>query len=170
MARNLTSPTVKINKIIAVGIYSPSGLIYHRPPEVRRRREERRKESRLKILDRYILKEMASTFLVGIGAFTIVLLLDKIIRLTELILNKGVGIWVALRLFLFLLPSFLTLTIPMATLLATLTTFGLMASDKEVTAMKTSGISMYRLLFPPLLFAMWAFVLNLFLSVYVMPW
>jgi lipopolysaccharide export system permease protein len=124
----------------------------------------------LKILDRYILKEMASTFLVGIGAFTIVLLLDKIIRLTELILNKGVGIWVALRLFLFLLPSFLTLTIPMATLLATLTTFGRMASDKEVTAMKTSGISLYRLLFPPLLFAMWAFVLNLFLSVYVMPW
>jgi len=124
----------------------------------------------LKILDRYVLREMTSTFLVGIGAFTIVLLLDKIIRFTELIVIKGVEIWVALRLFFFLLPSFLTLTIPMATLLATLTTFGRMASDKEITAMKTSGISIYRLLFPPLLFASAAFILNLFLSVYVMPW
>lgn len=124
----------------------------------------------MKILDRYILREMESTFLVGIGAFTIVLLLDKIIRLTELIVNKGVGIWVALRLFLFLLPSFLTLTIPMATLLATLTAFGRMASDKEITAMKATGVSLYRLLLPPLLFASIAFIVNLFLSVHIMPW
>ncbi|MDH7500900.1 MAG: LptF/LptG family permease, partial [candidate division NC10 bacterium] len=124
----------------------------------------------MKILDRYILKEMGSIFMVGIGAFTIVLLLDKIIRLTELILNKGVGTWVALRLFLFLLPSFLTLTIPMATLLATLTTFGRMASDREVTAMKTTGVSLYRLLQPPFLFASIAFLVNLLLSVYIMPW
>ena len=124
----------------------------------------------MKIIDRYILKEMASAFFIGIGAFTVVLLLDKIIRLTEMIVTRGIGLLVALRLFLFLLPSFLILTIPMALLLATLTTFGRMASDREITALKTSGVSLYRLLFPPLLFATAAFVLNLFLSIYLLPW
>jgi lipopolysaccharide export system permease protein len=124
----------------------------------------------LKILDRYILKEMTSTFFVGIGAFTVTLLLGKIIRLTEMIVNKGVGFWVILRLFLLMLPSFLIVTIPMATLLATLSTFGRMASDKEVVALKTSGVSLYRLLYAPALFATLACVVNLYLSIQVIPW
>ncbi len=124
----------------------------------------------MKILDRYILKEMTSTFFVGIGAFTITLILGRIIRLTEMIVNKGVGFWVIVRLFLLMLPSFLIITIPMATLLATVTTFGRMASDKEVVALKSSGVSLYRLLYPPALFALLAFVANLYLSIEVLPW
>jgi len=123
----------------------------------------------LKILDRYILKEITTTFLLGIGAFTLVLLMDKVIRLTDLILNKGVGFDVAFRLFLYLIPSFLTLTIPLATLLATLTTFGRMASDREVTALKTSGVSLYRLLLTPMAFASLAFALNLYLTIHLTP-
>jgi len=124
----------------------------------------------LKILDRYIFKEMTSTFLVGIGAFTITLLLGKIIRLTEMIVNKGVGFWIMLRLFLLMFPSFLIITIPMATLLATVSTFGRMASDKEVVALKTGGVSLYRLLYAPGLFAILACVVNLYLSIQVLPW
>jgi lipopolysaccharide export system permease protein len=124
----------------------------------------------LKILDRYIFKEMTSTFLVGIGAFTITLLLGKIIRLTEMIVNKGVGFWIILRLFLLMFPSFLIITIPMATLLATLSTFGRMASDKEVVVLKTAGVSLYRLLYAPALFATLACVVNLYLSIQVLPW
>jgi lipopolysaccharide export system permease protein len=45
-----------------------------------------------------------------------------------------------------------------------------MASDKEVVALKTSGVSLYRLLYPPLLFATLAFVVNLYLSIQVLPW
>ncbi len=124
----------------------------------------------MKILDRYIFKEMTSTFFVGIGAFTITLLLGKIVRLTEMIVNKGVGFWIILRLFLLMFPSFLILTIPMATLLATLSTFGRMASDKEVVALKTAGVSLYRLLYAPALFATLACVANLYLSIQVLPW
>jgi lipopolysaccharide export system permease protein len=124
----------------------------------------------LKILDRYIFKEMTWSFLVGIGAFTITLLLGKIIRLTEMIVNKGVGFWIILRLFLLMFPSFLIITIPMATLLAILSTFGRMASDKEVVALKTAGVSLYRLLYAPALFATLACVVNLYLSIQVLPW
>jgi lipopolysaccharide export system permease protein len=124
----------------------------------------------LKILDRYIFKEMTWSFLVGIGAFTITLLLGKIIRLTEMIVNKGVGFWIILRLFLLMFPSFLIITIPMATLLAILSTFGRMASDKEVVALKTAGVSLYRLLYAPALFAALACVVNLYLSIQVLPW
>ena len=124
----------------------------------------------MKILDRYIFKEMTATFFVGIGAFTVTLLLGKIVRLTEMIVNKGVGLWVILRLFLLMLPSFLVITIPMATLLATVSTFGRMASDKEVVALKATGVSLYRLLYTPALFATLACVVNLYLSIEVMPW
>lgn len=124
----------------------------------------------MKILDRYIFKEMTATFFVGIGAFTVTMLLGKIVRLIEMIVNKGLGLWVILRLFLLMLPSFLVITIPMATLLATVSTFGRMASDKEVVALKATGVSLYRLLYTPALFATLACVVNLYLSIEVMPW
>jgi lipopolysaccharide export system permease protein len=124
----------------------------------------------LKILDRYIFKEMTATFFVGIGAFTVTLLLGKIVRLTEMIVTKGVGFWLILRLFLLMVPSFLVVTIPMATLLATVSTFGRMASDKEVVALKASGVSLYRLLYTPALFAILACVVNLYLAIQVQPW
>ncbi|MGQ9776052.1 MAG: LPS export ABC transporter permease LptF [Thermodesulfobacteriota bacterium] len=118
----------------------------------------------------YILKETLPIFLIGLMVFTIILLMDKIFRIIELIITRGVKISHILMLLLFISPSFLIFTIPMAFLLATLLSFGRFSQDNEITAFKASGISLYQLYFPILLFSIGAYLLTSFLVFYGLPW
>lgn len=118
----------------------------------------------------YISKETLPIFLIGLMVFTIILLMDKIFRIIELIITRGVKISHILMLLLFISPSFLIFTIPMALLLATLLSFGRFSQDNEITAFKASGISLYQLYFPILLFSIGAYLLTSFLVFYGLPW
>jgi lipopolysaccharide export system permease protein len=118
----------------------------------------------------YILKEILPVFLIGLMTFTIILLMDKILRLIELVVNRGGSLSSILMLFLFISPSFLILTIPVSVLLGTLLTFGRLSSDSEITAFKASGMSLYQLFFPISVFALAAFLLSSFLVFYGLPW
>ncbi len=93
----------------------------------------------MRILRNYILKELLWPFLLSLVIFNFVLLMGNLIKLAELMVNKGVSIIFVLKLFLFLIPSLLSLTIPMAVLTATLLAFGRLASDNEITSMRASG-------------------------------
>ena len=68
----------------------------------------------MKILSRYILKEYLSNLLLGLLIFTFVLLLDHLFELMDLLVNKGAGLFLTAELLLLLLPSSLSLTLPMA--------------------------------------------------------
>jgi lipopolysaccharide export system permease protein len=118
----------------------------------------------------YLLKETVPSFALGLLGFTLVLLTGRILQLTELFVNKGVPLGYILRLLYFLLPQFLGLTIPMATLLSVLLAFNRLSSDNEITALKASGISLYQLIPPILLFALTTFGASTFLSLYSVPW
>jgi lipopolysaccharide export system permease protein len=118
----------------------------------------------------YILKEVLPIFFIGLMIFTLILLMDKILKLIELIVAKGVGVYQILMLFLFISPSFLIFTIPMAVLLAILLAFGRLSSDSEITAFKASGMSLYQLFFPVSIFSICAFLLTTFLIFYGLPW
>jgi len=118
----------------------------------------------------YILKEILPIFFIGLMTFTIILLMDKILKLIELIINQGGSLSDVLMLFLFISPSFLILTIPVAVLLGTLLTFGRLSSDSEITAFKASGMSLYQLFFPICVFAFATFLLTNFLVFYGLPW
>lgn len=118
----------------------------------------------------YILKEILPIFLIGMMVFTVILLMDKIIKLIELVVNRGGSLSHILMLFVFISPSFLIMTIPIAVLLATLLTFGRLSSDSEVTAFKASGMSLYQLFIPISIFALGAFLLASFLVFYGLPW
>jgi lipopolysaccharide export system permease protein len=104
----------------------------------------------VKILSRYILKEFLSNVVLGLVIFTFVLLLDKLFELADLLLNKGVGIALTLRLLFLLLPSSLSLTLPMSVLLATLLTFGRLSENSEITAVRASGLSAWSYVKMPL--------------------
>ena len=93
----------------------------------------------------YLLKEILPTFFIGLMVFTLILLMDKILRLIELIVTRGGSITKVLMLLVFISPSFLVLTIPTAVLLGTLLTFGRLSGDSEITAFKASGTSLYQL-------------------------
>jgi lipopolysaccharide export system permease protein len=118
----------------------------------------------------YILKEILPIFFIGLMIFTFILLMDKILKLIELIVAKGVGVYQILMLLFFISPSFLIFTIPMAVLLAILLAFGRLSSDSEITAFKASGMSLYQLFFPVSIFAFCAFLLTTFLIFYGLPW
>jgi lipopolysaccharide export system permease protein len=118
----------------------------------------------------YILKEILPVFFIGLMIFTIILLMDKILKLIELIVSRGVSLPQILMLLLFISPSFLIFTIPMAVLLGTLLTFGRLSGDSEITAFKASGMSLYQLFLPISIFSIGAFLLTSFLVFYGLPW
>ena len=123
-----------------------------------------------KTLYLYIFKELPPPFLLGVTTFTFALLMGRLLRLADMVVAKGVPLADVLRLVLYLLPSFLLVTIPMAFLLAILLAFGRLSGDSEITAMKASGISLYGLLPPVFCFAMLAYLAGAFTTVYAVPW
>jgi lipopolysaccharide export system permease protein len=101
-----------------------------------------------KILHRYVFREILVPFALGLGVFTFVLLLARLLKLIELVVNRGIPVAHVVQVFLFLLPAFLEVTVPMAMLLAILVAFGRLSADAEITALRSSGVSLYQLV-PP---------------------
>jgi len=118
----------------------------------------------------YILKETLPIFFIGLLTFTVILLMDKILKLIELIVTRGVSFSKILMLLLFISPSFLVFTIPMAFLLGTLLSFGRLSGDSEITAFKASGVSLYQLFLPISILSMIAYLFTSFLVFYGLPW
>ena len=118
----------------------------------------------------YILKETLPIFFIGLLTFTVILLMDKILKLIELIVTRGVSFSKILMLLLFISPSFLVFTIPMAFLLGTLLSFGRLSGDSEITAFKASGVSLYQLFLPISILSMIAYLFTSFLIFYGLPW
>jgi lipopolysaccharide export system permease protein len=122
------------------------------------------------ILRRYLLLEMLVPFVLGLSVFTLVLLIARIVRLVEMVVNRGVPLTEMLTLFSLILPAFLEVTVPMALLLAILLGFGRMSADSEIVAMKTSGISLYQMMVPVAVFTAIVCLLTFWLAVSVRPW
>jgi lipopolysaccharide export system permease protein len=123
-----------------------------------------------KLLDRYIFIELLSPFLVSLGALCFVMLTRELLRLVELLVSKGVGLFAVLKVFAHLLPSFLVLTLPIAGIIASITAFGRLSFDKELVAMRAAGLSLLRLSRPVFLFALLVFGLTLWLAQWGQPW
>jgi lipopolysaccharide export system permease protein len=121
-------------------------------------------------INRYILREIAVPFGLGLAVFTLILVIARILKLVEMVVNRGVPLLEVLKLFSYILPAFLEVTVPMALLLGVLTAFGRLSSDSELTALKASGMSLFQLLRPVALFAVTVYVVALGLSLYARPW
>ncbi len=124
----------------------------------------------MKILDRYIFKELVVPFFLGLFVFTFVLLTNAIVKLMDLLIGKGIG-FSKVMWFLFLsVPHLLVLTIPMSVLLAVLTAFGRLSEDSELTAFKSSGISLYRMSRAVIPFALITWIMTSVLFIKMIPW
>jgi len=123
-----------------------------------------------KILHRYIFREVVTPFLLGLGIFTFVLLIARILKLIEMVVNRGLPTIQILKLLGYLMPAFLEVTVPMAMLLAILIAFGRLSADSEMVAMRSSGLSIYQLASPIVLFVLLTTLLTASLSMYARPW
>jgi lipopolysaccharide export system permease protein len=105
------------------------------------------------ILQRYVLREILAPLGMGLAVFTFVILIGRIFQLTDILLNSSVPGHLAGELIALLLPSIFSITIPMAVLVAILLGIGRLAADREILAIRTTGISLWHICVPVLLLA-----------------
>src|SRR5262249_8146191 len=123
-----------------------------------------------RILDRYMWAELLPPFAIGVGVFTFFLFIDRIYELTNLVITKNVPFHLVLSLLVFMLPSLLSLTLPMALLVAVLLVGGRLAADLEVSALKAAGVSPLRLFRPFLAVGLVVTLAIGWLTLTVAPW
>lgn len=124
----------------------------------------------MKILDRYVLRETLLPLSAGLGLFLFVLLGDRIFDMLDLVLNRGVEPVVVLRLLGCIVPSIVAVALPMATLMASVVAFGRLAQDRELTAFKSAGLGLGRLIAPALGLGGAFSILLLVFNGSVLPW
>ncbi|HTP04733.1 MAG TPA: LPS export ABC transporter permease LptF [Nitrospirota bacterium] len=124
---------------------------------------------KIRIMDRYIFREILAPFFLSMAALILVLFLQRMFRLAELVVSKGTPVSEIVKIFAYIMPNFLVITIPMSFLVATLTAFSRLSSDSEVTAMKASRISLYSMTRPVMLFALVSFLVTSTISFVVAP-
>lgn len=122
------------------------------------------------ILSRVLVREIATSSLLGAVLFVFVLFLQKAGQLFSILVNSTTTPGTVGYLFLLLLPATMPLTLPLGVLVGTLIALSRMSSDGEITAMRASGIPARRLMIPVTAFAILAMTLTGFCSLWLTPW
>ncbi len=120
-------------------------------------------------LSLYVVAEILPPFLLGLMAFTFILLTARILKLVDLLVTRGVSLTQIGKLFALILPTFLEMTVPMALLLGILVGLSGLANDHEILALKASGISPFQVLWPIGMVALFVSLLTLLITTSVRP-
>ena len=123
----------------------------------------------MRILTRYILREVISHALIGAAIFTFVIFMRDLARILELIVRNSAPLPSVAELFFFTMPTALTVTMPMAVLVGILIGLSRLAADSEVTAMRAMGLGSATFMKIILIFAIGAWALALVNNLYVAP-
>ncbi|MGB2601830.1 MAG: LptF/LptG family permease [Candidatus Omnitrophota bacterium] len=123
----------------------------------------------MRITTRYLLKELGGPFFAALFVTTIILAAGNIIQTADMVVNKGVEITQVIKLFLLFLPYVLIFTIPISVLAAVLLGFGRLSSDNEVTTLRTSGISIYKVIMPIIVCGFIISLINIPLNDKILP-
>ncbi len=123
----------------------------------------------MRILTRYVLREVFAHSMLGLMIFTFVIYIRHLGYVLELIVRHRLPAWKTLSLFLLPIPGILVLTIPMAVLVGTLIGLSRMAADGEVIAARASGIGSAQLVLPVMLYAVIGWGLTGWMSLYLAP-
>lgn len=102
----------------------------------------------MRIIDRYVIRQVLVPFCLGLAVFTFLLIIPTLRDYLENFVTKGVPTLIVLRAMATLIPQSLALTIPMSLLLGLLIGFGRLSADREFVAMQACGVSLTRLLRP----------------------
>jgi LPS export ABC transporter permease LptF/LPS export ABC transporter permease LptG len=123
----------------------------------------------MRILTRYVLREVLGSALIGVAVFSFILFTRDLGRILELVVRNSAPLPSVAQIFLFTLPVALTYTIPMGVLVGILIGLGRLAADSEITAMRASGIGVWRFVRMLALFVAVAWSLALLNSLWIAP-
>ena len=107
----------------------------------------------VRLIDRYVVREVLSPFLLGLLVFTFILMIPPLMDVAEGLIAKGVAATTIVRIMITLVPQALGVTIPMALLTGLLVGLGRLSADREVVALQACGVSLARMLRPVLALA-----------------
>ncbi|MDX1660797.1 MAG: LptF/LptG family permease [Gemmatimonadota bacterium] len=96
----------------------------------------------------YALREHVGPFVFAMVVFTAIMLMNQVARQLQHLAGKGLGAGVILEVFVLSVPLTLAITIPMATLVATMAAFGRLSGDNEITAIQANGVGFHQVLAP----------------------
>src|SRR3954447_16167268 len=126
-------------------------------------------QSSMRILTRYILREVTANALIGMAVFTFVLFTQSLGRILELVVRNSAPLPSVAEIFFFTVPVALTYTIPMGVLIGILIGLSRLAADSEITAMRASGIGVWTFLRIISIFVLVAWGLAVFNGVFIAP-
>ena len=123
----------------------------------------------MKIIDRYIFRELSVGFILSISILMSAFLTQQMLRLSRISAETGISFLILIKFAPFIIPLFLVLAIPLSVLISSTLTFSRLSTDREISAMRSAGISVYRLLTPVILFSIVTFLFTIFSSITLQP-
>lgn len=102
----------------------------------------------MRILVKYIVKNFLGTLIFALIAFTAIYIVIDVVGFMDKFIDRNVGFFIVAKYYVFYLPYIIILTLPVATLLASLFSVGQLSRYNELIAMQASGLSLYRILSP----------------------
>lgn len=124
----------------------------------------------VKLLDRYIANEFWQPLLFGVGIVTGVWFgADQLKTIFNLVMRAGVPWNMAFAILGLHLPEIIVLTIPIGVLLGTLLVFNRLSGDSEIIALRTSGVSFYRIMVAPLMFGLLTSLVSFAINEAIVP-
>lgn len=122
------------------------------------------------IINRYFFGELCQPFALNLFFFTFILLISKILEITNMVVNYNAGLSAVGLLLFYSMPFFLAFVTPMSIMMAVLLTFLRMSADNEIVALKSSGVNPNRFLIPVALFCLLGWAMTMSITGFIMPW
>ncbi len=123
----------------------------------------------MKILDRYYVKQFLLTVFFGIIAFTLIFVVIDMMENLDDFIDQKAGIDIVLHYYFVFSPEIIKLITPIAVLFSALFIAGKASSLSELTAIKSSGVSMYRFMLPFLVAAFFISMFSIYFTGYLVP-
>ncbi len=123
-----------------------------------------------KQIHKYIIREVLSPTLLCIAVFTMVMVMGQAYKLVDLIIDKGVSPIDIVFLLITLLPTFLSISLPLAFLMGIMIGLGRMSADSETVALKAAGVGLFRMSLPVFALALVFSFLTAATNLWIKPW
>jgi lipopolysaccharide export system permease protein len=123
----------------------------------------------LSIIDRYLIKKFLSILLFAVVAMITIFVAVNYVENTDRFIDRKVPSEIIVQYYLNFIPHIVTLTLPVDVLLAALFSVGSLSRFNEITAIKASGISLFRLLMPLILLGMVISLADFWISENIVP-
>lgn len=120
-------------------------------------------------IQKAIIKEYLFPLIFSVVVLTFIMLMDRVFILADLLIKKGVKMGIILEIAFYSLPYVLAYILPVAALIAGVTTFGRLSQDNEIITIKVSGINLSKIIIAPIFFTLFLAIFMFFFNNFLWP-